>query len=58
LRFRSVPTFDEPALGCRFFRQDRYDPVAMSYSLPSGLTVGTIQISRVFTMFVIRESEP
>jgi hypothetical protein len=30
----------------------------MSYSLPSGLTVGTIQISRLLTMLVIRESEP
>ena len=30
----------------------------MSYSPPSGLTSGTIQISRLLTMFVIRESVP
>ncbi len=55
---RSVPTLDEPALGWRFLRQERYEPVATSYSLPSGLTVGTIQISRVFTTLVTRESDP
>ena len=37
---------------------DRYDPVATSYSPPSGLTSGRIQISREFTMFVIRVSLP
>ncbi len=30
----------------------------MSYSPPSGLRSGMIQISRVFTRFVIRESVP
>ena len=30
----------------------------MSYSTPSGLTIGTIQISRELTMLVIRESLP
>jgi hypothetical protein len=36
----------------------RYAPVAMSYSTPSGLTIGTIQISRELTMLVIRASLP
>ena len=43
-------------MGCRFFRQDRYEPVAMSYSEPSGLTLVTTQISRESTRPLIRES--
>jgi hypothetical protein len=32
--------------------------VATSYSLPSGLTLKTIHVSRLLTMFVIRGSTP
>src|SRR5262245_57857928 len=58
LRFRSVPTADEPAFGCRFLRQDRYVPVAMSYAPPSGFTSNTIHSSRESTSVVICGSEP
>src|SRR5262245_33165636 len=58
LRFRSVPIDEEPALGCRFLRQDRYVPVAMSSSPPSGFTSNTIQSSRESTRLVIWGSEP
>ncbi len=47
-----------PGVGCRFLRQKWNLPPEMSYSEPSGLTMNTIQISRVFTMFVIRGSTP
>jgi hypothetical protein len=57
-RLRSVPIALLPLLGWRFLRHDRYWPVAMSYSPPSGLTSGRIQISRLFTTLVTRESLP
>jgi hypothetical protein len=53
---RSVPTYGDVPLGWRFLRHDRYAPVAMSYSTPSGLTMKTIQISRPSTMALIRAS--
>ena len=56
LRLMSVPTAVDPALGWRFLRHMRYEPVAMSHSTPSGLTIGTTQISRESTMPLIRAS--
>ncbi len=56
LRFRSVPISFVPALGWRFLRHDRRPPPAVSYSLPSGLMLGTIQISRVSTTLWMRAS--
>ena len=48
----------EPPFGWRFLRHSRYGLPVRSYSAPSGLTEGMIQISLRSTMFVIRVSEP
>ena len=53
-----MPTALEPVLGWRFLRHIAYEPVETSNSAPSGLTLGTIQISRVLTTFVTRVSVP
>ena len=47
-----------PGVGWRFLRQKWNLPPEMSYSTPSGLTMNTIQISREFTIVVIRGSTP
>ena len=45
-----------PALGWRFLRQARYGLPVRSYSPPSGLTMKTMQISRLSTRRVTRGS--
>ncbi len=49
---------DVPAFGCRFLRQKWKCPPLMSNVAPSGFIANTTQISRVFTMFVIRAFVP
>ena len=54
----SVPIAVVPLLGWRFLRHARYVVPVMSYSAPSGLTIGTSQISRWFTRRVMAASVP
>ena len=51
-----MPTYCDVPFGWRFLRHERYAPVAMSYSTPSGLTMKTIQVSRLSTTFLMRAS--
>ena len=50
--------YELPALGWRFLRQARYGEPVRSYSPPSGLTMNTMKISRLLTMFVARSLVP